>query len=221
MCKIFEEYSEEKNPFITYEKETGQSIRKYSKNDEGPVITNLKYYNREANNYIDISHKYGLDKDSKKALLMSLKPYRTDIYYDRKKEKYNIIGLKYSDVKFKKGIYFINEDEYIEKLVNNKILKEGDRLEDLSSNSYEFVMSLYKNEVIKYTKDGDEYVERHLSCNREKNNILELKPIDKYEFESRKKLSIANVKKLYKINIDILGNRHKISQEKLKLINLK
>lgn len=32
LCKIYEDYSDAANPFVQYEKETGDIVRKYSKN---------------------------------------------------------------------------------------------------------------------------------------------------------------------------------------------
>ena len=44
MLKILETYSSEKNPFVAYNKETGDYFRKYSKNHNGPKVEKVKYY---------------------------------------------------------------------------------------------------------------------------------------------------------------------------------
>ena len=68
-------------PFVQYEKETGDIVRKYSKKHNGPRIDKLKYKDGEVGACIDISHKYGFEKGSKKVILESPVPYRMDVYY--------------------------------------------------------------------------------------------------------------------------------------------
>lgn len=99
MLKILETYSSEKNPFVAYNKETGDYFRKYSKNHNGPKVEKVKYYSGQINSCIDISHKYGHAKNSKKVVLVSLNPYRTDVYYDNDTGKYYLVGVKYNHIK--------------------------------------------------------------------------------------------------------------------------
>ena len=41
LCKIYEDYSDAANPFVQYEKETGDIVRKYSKKHNGPRIDKI------------------------------------------------------------------------------------------------------------------------------------------------------------------------------------
>lgn len=72
LVKIFEDYKDAPNPFVQYEKETGDVVRKYSKRHNGPRIDKLKYKDGEVGACIDISHKYGLEKIAEKLFLRVL-----------------------------------------------------------------------------------------------------------------------------------------------------
>lgn len=62
LVRIMQDYSDSKNPFVQYEKETGDYVRKYAKKHNGPRIDKLKYIDGEVGSCIDISHKYGMRK---------------------------------------------------------------------------------------------------------------------------------------------------------------
>lgn len=95
---IYNRYKDSKNPFLQYEKENDDVIRKYSKKNNGPKITNLKYIDGEVGSCIDISHKYGFDNNSRKVILDSLNPFRMDVYYKKENEQYYLVGVKQSDI---------------------------------------------------------------------------------------------------------------------------
>ena len=103
LVQILKDYAEAVNPFVQYEKETGDCVRKYAKKHNGPRIDKLKYTDGEIGSCIDISHKYGHDKGSKKVVLESLVPYRMDVYYNEAENAYYLVGIKQSDVKCENG----------------------------------------------------------------------------------------------------------------------
>ena len=74
----------------------------------------------------------------------TLTPYRADVYYNYKDGTYRIIGVKYADFKYSNGKYVLDEDAYVSILIKEGLLKNGDRLENLSSVGYEYRLSFYK-----------------------------------------------------------------------------
>lgn len=74
----------------------------------------------EVGSCIDISHKYGYAKDSKKVILESRVPYRMDVYYNTKDELYYFVDLKQSDVKCRGNEKVINIENYKRSLVMEK-----------------------------------------------------------------------------------------------------
>ncbi len=215
LLQIYKDYSDSKNPFVQYELETGDVIRKVSKKNNGPKICKLRYVYEEVGSCIDISHKYGYDKGSKKVILDSLNPYRMDVYYNVNDNKYYFVGIKYSDIKCQGNNYVIDEDKYTAALVQEKMVPEGKGRKDLPELGYEFKLSFYKNELIKYEKDGEIYIERFLSRTMPKvRNYIETKPIDAAKFEKQNLVGLAKTLKVKKIRMDILGNRYISSDEK-------
>lgn len=144
LCKIYEDYSDAANPFVQYEKETGDIVRKYSKKHNGPRIDKLKYKDGEVGACIDISHKYGFEKGSKKVILESLVPYRMDVYYKEENHSYYLVGVKQSDIKFEKGRNVIDEEAYARILVNEKMIQPGQSRVDLENLGFKFKLSFYK-----------------------------------------------------------------------------
>ena len=203
------------SPFELYRRENGP-VTKYAKKNNGPAITQLKYYDKKLGNNIDITPE---DAKNKKVVLQSLKPWRTDVYYNHGKGEYEIMGIKYSDLQYSHGQYGILATRYNEIKVREKI-----------SSDAEFLFSLYKNDTLKVVNSEDETIElRHLSRTMpNKRGYVELKPIDKFKFDSKEHINcygaVANngqcLKKLapkgfklYKVNTDILGNCHYLQKE--------
>lgn len=215
MMKIIEEYKDADNPFVEYEKETGDYLRKYSKKHNGPRIVNLKYEDGEVGSCIDISHKYGFSEGSQKVILESLNPFRADVYYHSKEEKYYIVGIKYSDLKYEKGKCVINEEAYKAILLQEKMISASQSRSDLEHLGYEFCFSFYKNDFIEYEKDGEIYTERFWSRTKPKDrNYIEIKPIDASKFEKQRQMGLSKTKMIKKIRVDILGNRYYCKKEK-------
>ena len=219
LCKIYEDYSDAANPFVQYEKETGDIVRKYSKKHNGPRIDKLKYKDGEVGACIDISHKYGFEKGSKKVILESLVPYRMDVYYKEENHSYYLVGVKQSDIKFEKGRNVIDEEAYARILVNEKMIQPGQSRADLENLGFKFMLSFYKNDIIEYEKDGKIYTERLVSRTMpKKRNYIETKPIDRDKHEDskdgRKRIGLSETKLVKKFRTDILGNKYSCSEEK-------
>jgi CRISPR-associated endonuclease Csn1 len=214
LVQIMNEYADSPNPFVQYEKETGDYVRKYAKNHNGPRIDKLKYTDGEIGACIDVSHKYGHEKGSKKVVLESLAPYRMDVYYKNSEGLYYLVGVKQSDVKCDKGEYVIDEDAYALTLIKEKMIKPGQTREDLKKLGFEFMISFYKNDIIEYEKDGEILKERFLSRTMPKvRNYIETKPINRAKYENRKLVGLGKTKRIVKYRMDILGNYYLCEKE--------
>lgn len=85
------------NPLYLYKEENGK-VHKYSKKNNGPEITSMKYYDREYGSGIDISKYYQVT--DKKVVLQQISPYRTD-FYKSNEGKYKFVTVRYNNVFFK------------------------------------------------------------------------------------------------------------------------
>ena len=214
LVQIFEDYSDADNPFVQYEKETGDIVRKYARKHNGPRIDKLKYTDGEVGACIDVSHKYGFEKGSKKVILESLVPYRMDVYYNTEKEAYYLVGVKQSDIKCEGEKYVIDEEAYARTLRNEKMIKEGQNRNDLENLGFVFKMSFYRNDIIEYEKDGELFRERFLSRTIPKQrNYIETKPIEKAKFDKRNPVGLSKTKMIRKYRMDILGNMYRCGDE--------
>ncbi|WP_411353972.1 type II CRISPR RNA-guided endonuclease Cas9 [Streptococcus anginosus] len=205
------------NPFEKYRQENGP-IRKYSKKGKGPEIKILKYYDNKLGNHIDITPV----NSQNQVVLQSLKPWRTDVYFNPRTSKYELMGLKYSDLRFEKGSgsYGISPEKY------NKVkAKEG------VNEDSEFKFTLYKNDLIliKDTETGEQQLFRYGSRNDTSKHYVELKPYEKAKFEGNQQLMnlLGTVAKggqclkginkpnlsIYKVKTDVLGNKYFIKKE--------
>ncbi|MGX6961114.1 type II CRISPR RNA-guided endonuclease Cas9 [Vagococcus xieshaowenii] len=222
MEKIMDQYSDMDNPFAAYQQEYGE-IKKYSKKGNGPVIKDIKYYNKKVNECVDITPS----NSSKKVVLLSTNPYRSDVYYNHQKGVYEILGIKYKDIQFLKGGKYGFKDGVYEELR----IKEG-----IGENS-EFVFSLYKNDIIRITdtENGETNIFRFLSRTMpQKRGYVELKPYHKALFEKGDDTGLEKLGKsagrqllkgiskenlvIEKLRTDILGNIYHVKKEDLSLI---
>ncbi len=218
IVEICNRYGNEKNPFVQFEKENGE-IRKYSKKNKGPRVCELKYLAKEVNSCIDISHKYGFEKDSRKVILDSLNPYRMDVYYKEEEQKYYLVGIKQSDIKCEGDYFIIDEDKYAETLVNEKMIKEGQCRQDLAELGFEFLLSFYKEDIIEYEKDEAVFTERFLSRTMpQKRNYIETKPIDAPKYSKQNLVGLSKTTNIRKVVTDILGNRFYVDKMKFTLV---
>ena len=105
---------------------------------------------------------------------------------------------------FINGRYIINQDKYYKSKQAQKI-----------SDSAKFVMSLYRGDYITYEEHG-EIVECIFKCiNNEKMHRIEIsyvnRPTDKQVMKGIK----TSIRNLIKYNVDVLGNKYKVTNEKL------
>ncbi len=208
---------QEISPFEVYRREHGK-VRKYAKKDNGPEITTLKYYDSKLISCIDISSKYQLTGD-KRVALQSLKPWRTDVYYDHMTQEYQIMGLKYSDLQYIGKDYGITKDKY-------QVIKDKEGI----SEDAEFMFTLYRNDRIKVIDTQNNQSVELLFGSRTTSNkgYVELKPLDRSKFNGKEVVDFYGavtpngqfVKKLarkgyivYKVNTDPLGNPFYIKKE--------
>ena len=220
---LFKRYEDSQFPFKAAKK-NGECPKKYAKDNNGTEIKKLKYLDGVVETCIDISHKYGFEKGSKKVILESLNPYRSDVYYNENDKKYIVVGIKYNNIKCVKNKYEIIEAQYNNILKKGGVILDNQTINDIKKNGFVFKFSLYKNDYISYydEKTNRENVYRFLSSGRRK-SVIEVYPIEKAKFTKeqdgtdRLRPSLLNVKNLKKINKDILGNRYYIDHEKLKL----
>lgn len=212
------------NPLTAYKEEHGK-VRKYSKKNNGPEMTSMKYYDGTYNSGIDISSHY--QTDSKKVVLLQVSPYRTDFYVSPE-GKYKFVTIRYKDVFYKKSInkYVINNEWY----QNQKEIKK-------ITDEFQFVCSLHHDELIGLQKkDGDKYVYdlstenggqtlhyhgnmeilKFTATNDDIKNIFEVKPIYTYS-QKRLRLSIGTFIKIKKYATDVLGNLYEVKDNVLKL----
>ena len=203
-----------KNPFTAYQQATGDVVRKYAKNHNGAPIRKIKFRKEKANSSLDISHKYGHEKGSKKVLLMSLKPYRMDVYRNKDTGLYRFVGIKQSDIKCVKKKRVIDEDAYAKVLFAEKMLAKGENRLDLPSHGWEFCLTFYKENIIEYEKEGEVYKERFLSRTMPaKCNYIETKPVDAAKFLKQNLVGLSKTTSVKKITTDILGNEKVIEKE--------
>ncbi|MBZ9692414.1 type II CRISPR RNA-guided endonuclease Cas9 [Clostridium sp. M14] len=230
--RVVEEYPNEKNPFAKYKEEYGEGMRKYSKNNNGPIIKQIKYVSKKLGACVDITNKY-FDKNiekikhdtniinktetnfkeikrtvnHKRVVSLKLKPLRIDVY--KNKSSYKFAGVYYKDFKFEKSEYILDLEKYKKELINKKIDK-----------SYEFLFSLYKYDRVNIVYDGKAEEWIFTSINDNNKNTIEIKHVDRKAEKGDNQLirSIGNkVSNMKKIVSDVLGNEYKIEKEKLKL----
>ena len=205
--KAYLQYSHEKYPYKAYYEEHGY-LKKYAKNNNGPVIKQLKYLEDRLGNHLDITPKDAIDK---KVVKLQVKPYRADIYYSMKENRYRFITIRHSNIVLKKGIYIIEEEWY----ENEKKLKG-------INESYNFLFSLNRNNILEisriYKKEQITELFRFINVNNDVSNTIEVKPLDHYE-RTQLMLTIgAKILKIRKFNVSLSGKRSEVISEPLKLI---
>lgn len=204
-----------KSPFLQYcEKYNVPGVTKHSKKGNGPVIRSLKYRYKKLGNHIDIS-----PEDSKNTVaLLTLSPWRTDVYYSEEKETYHLMGIKYNDLKFSEGEYGIPRERYEEIKKDEKIPEEA-----------VFKFSLYRKDYIEIESEEDKIEGLYHSRTNETRNYFEMKPVDKVKWGARENLtifgsvtpggqfikSLKSIHRLRKYHVDILGNKFEVKNEEL------
>ena len=214
------------NPLAEYCKEFGP-ITKYSKKNNGPAITSMKFYSEKLGNHLSISDNY--EVKNKRVVLKKLSDFRIDIYKSPN-GKYNFVTIRYNNVFYnhEKGKYIIKKDWYdTEK--NNKGI----------SNEWLFVCSIHNNELLGIVKkvgtkcifdiskeidvktqyhDGINFeILRYNALSDDSKGTLEFKPIYRFSKNQRPILSIGTAIKIKKFATDVLGNLYEVKDNVLKL----
>ncbi|MGX7024423.1 type II CRISPR RNA-guided endonuclease Cas9 [Vagococcus hydrophili] len=240
LCEIAEEYpkSEEiqepngnvkavdRSPFERYcSANDVPGIQKYSKKGNGPYIKSLKYYNKKIGSHVNITRdEFGNmcdeTKNGKKVVLLSLNPWRTDVYYNKELDQFELLGIKYNHLKFVNGEYGVPIEVYDELKVIEKISRDS-----------EFCFSLYRKSRV-LIEEGEEQIQGLFSSRTKSNtNYFELKPIDKDRWDKTEDVplfgKVSNGQfikrlrsdmKITKINTDHLGKCYYVKKETLKNI---
>lgn len=159
------------SPFELYRREHG-FITKYAKKNNGPIIKSLKFYDSKVGNHIDITPE---EAKGKRVVLQSINPWRTDVYYNNEEQTYEIMGLKYSDLCYRKGKYGITIEKYREIMKKEGVVATS-----------EFLFSLYRRDRVKVS-DGEESLELLFGSrtNPAIRGYVELKPINKSRFDGK------------------------------------
>lgn len=197
---VIQQYAEEKNPLAKYYEETGEYIKKYAKNEDGPVIKKLKYLDNKLGSHLDISDNYINPKN--KLVKLSMKSFRFDVYQSER--GYKMVPISYIDVLKKDNYFYIPQVVYEEKK-QHKNIEEQDK----------FVGSFYNNDLISLNDE----LYKIIGVNSAERNIIELDMVEiRYmEYcninnitkEPRIKKTISkNTKSIEKYTTDILGNMY-------------
>ena len=209
LLNVVNNYPEEKNPFLAFYNETGDYVRKKSKNGKGPIIKSVKYLNKTLGTNVDISNKYNI-KD-KRVVLLSKTLYRLDFYQED--GLYKFLRVCHDNIKRKNDKYVIDEDWYYKEKQRRNI-----------SDDAKFLFSLHKNDLFYYETDGElsidanmkGHVVRCIGTNYNR-NLIEYKNINNKQTlkgEIRDFVAISkNLKFIEKRATDILGNMYKVKNE--------
>lgn len=214
----------EESPLTSYYNENG-AITKYSKKNNGPAITSMKFYSEKLGNHLAISSNY--NTNNKKVILKQISPYRTDFYVSPE-GKYKFVTVRYKDVFYKETIhkFVIDKKWYHEEKIKKGILED-----------WRFVCSMHRDELIGLIKpEGKKFVYdasinggqtqyhngkhyeilKFTATNDEKKGTFEVKPINTI---CKKQLmpSVGPFIKIQKFATDVLGNIYEVKDNRLKL----
>ncbi|MBW4258562.1 type II CRISPR RNA-guided endonuclease Cas9 [Methanobacterium sp. YSL] len=199
--KAFKQYSHEQKPFLTYEQNHGK-LRKHGIIN-GPIITNLKYYESKLGSHIDITKNLS---SKRKVVLLSMSTYRVDIYKS--------IQGNYKFVTVRPNEFRIVDDKFhLDKTVyNNKMIEKG------IDNQFEFQFSLNRNEIVEILYfDGTKKTVRFISSKDDPKNILEFKSIDHVDTDRIAPTIGKTIVKITKYYVGITGKRYIAKKETLKM----
>ena len=212
------------SPLTFYFNENGP-FTKYSKKNNGPAITSMRFYSEKLGNHLSITDNYSTN--NKKVILKQISPYRTDFYVSPD-GKYKFVTVRYKDVFYKETIhkFVIDENWYHEEKIKKGIQED-----------WKFVCSMHRDELIGLIKpegkkfvydasinggqtqyhDGKHYeILKFTATNDEKKGTFEVKPINTI---CKKQLmpSVGPFVKIQKFATDVLGNMYEIKDNRLKL----
>ncbi|WP_062197343.1 type II CRISPR RNA-guided endonuclease Cas9 [Massilibacterium senegalense] len=203
---IMEQYGDAKNPLYKYKEETGEFVTKYSKKDNGPPILSVKYYSGKLGEHKDITHKFHNSK--KRVVNLSIKPFRMDVY--KEDGIYKFVTVRFNDLKEKGDNYEICKKIYEEKLKKKKI-----------NNKSNFLFSLNKYDI--FELDNEEFLfigvnhdkTNRIECNWINQNYKNFAELNNLKNKQLRKSISKNIIQFEKFATDVLGNRYKVTNEKL------
>jgi CRISPR-associated endonuclease Csn1 len=199
--EIVDFYPDSKNPFADYYAEHGP-IRKFSKKGNGPIISDVKFYDGALG-----SHRPNLKQQGNNmSVYLSIKTMRADFYLDD--GVYKFISVPYDMVAKRGDQYYIDVEKYnLAKQNQNKKI----------SDQAEFLFSLHTGEMFSYEKDGEKVDWVYNCVNNDVKNVIETKFIDQPspgKTQPKRMITIGKkISNLVKYHVDVLGNRHKVNQE--------
>jgi len=169
----------------------------------------MKYIDKKLGQHIDITNKNAIvQPQNKKIVLLSINPFRADVFFDTEKQQFRIIGVKYAAFNFgKDGTYEINQVEY------NKVLET----EQINVHTHKFMYSFYRGDIIAFgNEDAGIDMYRFWSKAENGKNKVQVKPIDAPNFSDIQVILTVkqNTTILQKYTTDILGNQFLAPLEK-------
>lgn len=206
--KIAEDYYEYKNPFLEYYKEHGKIRKVFKNNEKAPFITSIKYMEKKLGKHLSITHKYENPKNN--VFLLSIKPYRIDVY---KNEKgiYKFISVTYSMFHFNKEELELKEEEI-------QLAKDKKKVTE----DYHFCFSLYTGDCFEIQMKGEMYQYVLLGVSSDSRNQIECNYIErKKEAKEQERIFISigkNIEEFRKYHTDILGNKYYCKEKNEKIL---
>lgn len=214
----------EESPLTSYYNENG-AITKYSKKNNGPAITSMKFYSEKLGNHLAITSNY--NTNNKKVILKQISPYRTDFYVSPE-GKYKFVTIRYKDVFYKETIHkFVIDENWYHEEKTKKGIQDG----------WKFVCSMHRDELIGLIKpEGKKFVYdasinggqtqyhngkhyeilKFTATNDDKANIFEVKPINTI-CKKQLRPSAGSMLHIQKFATDVLGNIYEVKDNRLKL----
>jgi CRISPR-associated endonuclease Csn1 len=197
ILKIVSEYPNADNPFKAYYDENGYIM----KDGKVPVKT-LRYLDRSLGVHMNITDKYPATKND--VVLLSIKSLRVDLYKNAE-GKYKYIGVPYHWFKKKGKQYVLDMEKY-----EAEMKKDYKKIDE----SYEFQLSLYKNDLFSFEKRGVRYERIFRGDNNPRQNKIEVDYIEKKKVEQKEGfLAPSTISNVIKYNVDIIGNTYKVEKE--------
>lgn len=196
--KIIAEYKNADNPFKAYYDEHGYIL----KDGKVPVKV-LRYRDRKLGVHMPITHHYPDAKND--VVLLTIKGVRIDLYKNTE-GKYKYLGVPYHWFR-QEGNRMVLDMEKYEKEKQQKYKQIDD--------TFEFQFSLYQNDLFEFEKDGVTVERVFRGDNNPRQNKIEVDYTFKKKAEQKEGfLAPSTISNAVKYNVDVLGNRHKVVEEK-------
>lgn len=215
LCDIYERYHDRvqsicrngvKNPFLAYELDTGEKIRKYSKKGNGPIITTFQFEHYEMKAFHDISYKYEGIKGHKKAVLNEIRHCRIDVYFDESSRRYKIAVVT-------RMMCRVHDTKVV---IYEKLYKEQLEFREIDDN-YAFKFSLYPGDFILLLNQNRLYQGCLRGCASLFSNTIKCSSLTYKQKNVDWKVIGPGTKNIQKFVSDVLGNHFEVKQEVLKM----